>query len=451
MPQPHRQRAFITVPLIAGLLSGMLALPTAGLCGDDQWRIVKVSGEAWISGDTVRAASTSDSTLLRAGDSIRTGRSGRVLLNRGAESILVSPNSAIVLPAPSKPGMSTVMQRAGTILLDVEKRNVQHFEVETPYLTAVVKGTRFRVSLEGGRAKVDVERGRVQVADFKTGESALVLPGQSARVAAGAVQGLQLSGRGALSPIEHGAPRAPRVTPLDVPKGGLRPSPGSTTLRAAASPSGGETGGLVRGANGALRIRAPIGEISLDVQAATKGVARSEHQGGAGIGRQTIWSTGDLNPGTNVGKNRATNSGNPVGTVDSVLGATGISRASTSGVGNTLTSTNANGATVGTAGAIGRGGVSNIGNGAGIGVGANGNGIIGSGNSSSASGGNSNIGHGADGNNGAGNSGNRSTVNGNVGGGAGGNGNGGGNGAASNGNGNGGGSGAGSNGNGKKS
>ncbi|WP_187272595.1 FecR domain-containing protein [Methylobacterium sp. WL9] len=407
------------------------------LCEDAPWRIAKASGEAWISGDTVRPASASDSTVLRAGDSIRTGRTGRVLLNRGAESILVTPNSAITLPGTGKAGISTVIQRAGTIALDVEQRNVQHFEVETPYLAAVVKGTRFRVALENGRAKVDVERGRVQVADFKTGESALVLPGQSARVGAGSEQGLQLSGRGTFSPIDHGAPRAPRVTPLDVPKGGLKPLPGSTPLRVAALPGAGEAGGLVRGTNGVPRIASPIGEITLDVHAATNGVARSERQGSMGSGRSTVWSTGDLNPGTNAGKNKATNSGNPVGAAEAILGATGVSRVSTNSSASTLTTTAADGGTV----------VAGSGRTTGSGNAASG---TGNGNGGSTGAGSSGNGNGNGGSTGAGSSGNGNGNNGN------GNGNGGSTGAGSsgngngnngNGNGNGGSTGAGSNGN----
>ncbi|WP_238180064.1 FecR domain-containing protein, partial [Methylobacterium haplocladii] len=341
MLQLTRRITLVSVTVVAGLLIA----PGIAVSDDGPWRIAKVSGDAWIAGDTVRPASVSDNALLRAGDSIRTGRSGRVLLNRGSESILVSPNSAITLPAAGRPGMSTLVQRAGTILLDVEKRNVQHFEVETPYLAAVVKGTRFRVSLESGRARVEVERGRVQVADFKTGESALVLPGQSARAGANIEPGLQLSGRGTLSSIEHGAPRAPRIAPLDVPKGGLGPMPGSIPLRAPTLPGAGETGGLVGGANGVLRIAAPIGEVSLDVHTATNGVARSERQGNAGTGRPTVWSTGDLNPGTNVGKNRATNNGNPVGAAEAILGVIGVSRVSMDSSGSTLTTTAADGGT----------------------------------------------------------------------------------------------------------
>ena len=59
-------------------------------------------------------------------------------------------------------GGKTIVQQAGSILLDVEKRNVKHFEVETPYLAAVVKGTKFTVTSGDEGASVKVTRGSVQ-------------------------------------------------------------------------------------------------------------------------------------------------------------------------------------------------------------------------------------------------------------------------------------------------
>src|SRR6185436_6771770 len=97
------------------------------------------------------------------GDSISTGPNGRVLLTRGAETILVSPNSSIGIPEKKGDLSTTITQRAGTILLEVEKRNVKHFEVETPYLAAVVKGTQFRVTVDKATSRVDVVRGQVEV------------------------------------------------------------------------------------------------------------------------------------------------------------------------------------------------------------------------------------------------------------------------------------------------
>ena len=89
--------------------------------------------------------------------------------------MLISPNSVVGMPAESKEGLSTtIVQQAGSILLEVEKRNVKHFEVETPYLAAVVEGTQFSVTVNGDSTRVGVLRGQVEVSDFKTGQIAQV-------------------------------------------------------------------------------------------------------------------------------------------------------------------------------------------------------------------------------------------------------------------------------------
>ena len=171
------------------LLAAQMVRPVSEASAQDvkplDWQVVKSSGDVWLSTSGVQPVSLSDKETLKPGDSIRTGRNGRVLLVRGEETILIAPNSVVGLPETEKDGSSTtILQQAGSILLDVEKRNVKHFEVETPYLVAAVKGTQFRVSVERNDASVAVLRGEVEVSDFKSGQFALVLPGQTARVSA---------------------------------------------------------------------------------------------------------------------------------------------------------------------------------------------------------------------------------------------------------------------------
>ena len=206
----------LTVALLVGAASHALA------ADEGAWSVSKSSGEVWMTTTGAQPVSLGKEEVLKPGDSIRTGRNGRVLLVRGEETILVSPNSVIGLPAEKKEGLSTtIVQQAGSILLEVEKRNVKHFEVETPYLAAVVKGTQFRVSVNAASTSVDVIRGQVQVADFKSGQIAQVMPGQHATAFAQGNSGLSLGGSGTFSPIEHGQPRAPSIDRVPVPKSGL--------------------------------------------------------------------------------------------------------------------------------------------------------------------------------------------------------------------------------------
>ncbi len=173
-----------------------------------EWRVGKSSGEVWVTPAGGQQTPLTEATIVRAGDSVRTGQTGRVLLKRGEETLLVSPNSVVSIGPEKEGGLTTTLvQQAGTILLEVEKRNVKHFAVETPYLAAVVKGTQFRVSVNQGDSRVDVLRGQVEVQDFKSGQYTTVMPSQTATVSLASV-GLLLSGSGALNPIRQGTPRS---------------------------------------------------------------------------------------------------------------------------------------------------------------------------------------------------------------------------------------------------
>src|SRR6266481_8626071 len=207
------------------ILAMALALGAASIAhaGDGEaWSISKSSGEVWMTTTGAQTVSLSQQDVLKPGDTIRTGRNGRILLVRGAETILVSPNSVIGLPTENKDGLSTtIVQQAGSILLEVEKRNVKHFEVETPYLAAVVKGTQFSVTVNAASTSVEVRRGQVEVSDFKSGQIAQVMPGQVATAFTNGKPGLSLSGSGTFNPIEQGKPRASSIERVPVPKTGL--------------------------------------------------------------------------------------------------------------------------------------------------------------------------------------------------------------------------------------
>ena len=201
----------------------ILATASSAIAADDgAWTVSKSSGEVWLSSTGAQPASLTPEETLKPGDTVRTGRTGRVLLQRGEETILISPNSIVGLPTEKKDGLATtILQQAGSILLEVEKRNVKHFEVETPYLAAVVKGTQFRVTVNAASTSVEVTRGQVEVADFRSGQIAQVLPGQHATTFAQGKPGLTLGGSGTFNPIEQGKPRAASIERVPVPKTGL--------------------------------------------------------------------------------------------------------------------------------------------------------------------------------------------------------------------------------------
>src|SRR5215218_988576 len=264
---PHVSRALATMFMLA-------AAPVAFAADGGDWTVHRSSGEVSLTGSRVQQASLKQEDVLKPGDTVRTGRTGRVLLKRRDEMILVSPNSVVGIPAQRKEGISTtIMQQAGSILLDVEKRNVQHFEVETPYLAAVVKGTQFRVTVNAGKTTVDVVRGQVEVADFKSGQIAQVSAGQHATAFANGKPGLSLGGNGTFSPIEQGKPRAPSIERVPVPRGGF------TAIRHAANGPGvppSRHASVQPAQHGVTRISSAIGEVRLNVHRVTHGLARDK-------------------------------------------------------------------------------------------------------------------------------------------------------------------------------
>jgi hypothetical protein len=286
---PHVSRALATV--------FMLTTASAAFAADGgDWMVSRSSGEVWLSGSSVQQASLKQEDVLKPGDTVRTGRTGRILLKRGDEMILVSPNSVVGIPAQKNEGLSTtIKQQAGSILLDVEKRNVKHFEVETPYLAAVVKGTQFRVTVNAGKTTVDVVRGQVEVADFKSGQIAQVMAGQHATAFADGKSGLSLGGTGSFNPIEHGKPRASSIERVPVPRGGL------TAIRHATNGQGiqpSRNASAHPSKPAVTRISSSIGEVRVNFHRVTNGLAHSTTASSGGAARgvadtdtNTVWSS----------------------------------------------------------------------------------------------------------------------------------------------------------------
>ncbi|EJN15826.1 Fe2+-dicitrate sensor, membrane component [Bradyrhizobium sp. YR681] len=388
----------LMVALVLGAASG------ASAADDGVWSVSKASGEVWIAADGAQPVSLNQEETLKPGNTIRTGRNGRVLLVRGEETILISPNSVVGLPVEKKDGLSTtIIQRAGSILLEVEKRNVKHFEVETPYLAAVVKGTQFSVTVGAGSTKVGVVRGQVEVSDFKTGQIAQVMPGQAATVFEHGKPGLSLSGAGTFNPIEHGKPRAPTIERVPVPKSGLSAprnaanghaihalGPIDKGTKAAGAPalSRQAAGGQAPRA-GVVRISSSLGEVKLNFHKVTNGLAHGPVATGrvrnanASAGTATVWSDSSTSTTTT-----ASNSSSVTAVIASSSAST-ASAASTSSSATTTVAATAGSSSTGSSGSSGSGS---------SGTGATGNGSSGTGNNGNS--GNGNNGNGNSGNNG---------------------------------------------------
>jgi hypothetical protein len=377
-----------------------MASSSALAADDGVWSVSKSSGEVWVTTAGAQQVSLEQENALKPGDVVRTGRNGRVLLLRGEETILVSPNSVIGLPTEKKDGMSTtILQQAGSILLEVEKRNVKHFEVETPYLAAVVKGTQFSVTVGAGSTKVDVKRGQVEVSDFKSGQIAQIMPGQTATSFARGRPGLSLSGSGTFAPIEQGKPRASSIERITVPKGRLlAPNRNAGNgevihaLRGHASFDKPVNASREAARANVIHLSRALGEVRLNVGRATHGLAH---------GSVTIASHGRAlrdASGTTIWSDNRSGAGNV-----NALAQTGVNNAPSTAAAMAGGGASASPAAMAAAAATDSGSA------------ANGNGRSATGNGNSGNGNNGNHGIGNNGNGNNGNNGNGNNGNGNHG------------------------------------
>lgn len=251
----HTNGLFRYFGFITLMLASVSMASQAFALEDRAWNVESYAGTVWVKQAALQPIALNPNESLRAGSTIETGEDGRVVLVRGDESIIVSPRTSLALPEHSDNGMATtILQSFGTILLQVEKRAKQHFEVETPFLAAVVKGTKFTVTVDQSGAAVHVVEGAVEVIDLDTGDVGMVRPGQTAHTPAAQGVGLSVGGPGAVAPARAAAPArvnkavpAPRQTeaaaPVKTPAPVIVASVGSAALDV-----GTTTNGLARAA-----------------------------------------------------------------------------------------------------------------------------------------------------------------------------------------------------------
>ncbi|WP_417709563.1 FecR domain-containing protein [Roseibium aggregatum] len=172
------------------------------------WSVERVSGRVMVETREGETFALKRGMTVRKGWKLKTG-GGRVVVSRGKESFVVSPNSVVTLePKGVLIKRMVVYQDRGQVDVDVQRRWYRHFKVETPFLAAVVKGTRFSVQVGNTTASVKVGRGVVGVHDFASGERANVGAGQAAATNPSRRVGLSVSGK-TRPEVQSGPKRAP--------------------------------------------------------------------------------------------------------------------------------------------------------------------------------------------------------------------------------------------------
>lgn len=259
--------------LIVSLGIFLAAMSTAALA--DDWLADKLRGPVlqWVDKQwqpLERGMVVPDSRV------IRTLATGHVTFTRGGETVELGPNTQIQIfdKGGAKP-FTTVKEAMGTVSIEAQVRNVQHFAVETPYLAAVVKGTRFTVASGKTGSRVEVRRGHVEVDNAGDKSRVLLAVGQSAVVDTVKTSGATVvSGDGKLPTVVNS-----KGEPVTAAKG----SSASASTNASA---GDGSRGVSASANiGGVSVAANAGGggISAGVSAGSASVGVSAGAGGLGI------------------------------------------------------------------------------------------------------------------------------------------------------------------------
>ena len=128
------------------------------------WRVDGITGEASAHRDAGAAAPLAVGQVLSVGSEVATGAGAVVFLSHNGDRLIIQPNSRLRIDEPGTAGLlDHFMQSLGSVFYDVEPRKNRSFGVTAPYVAAVIKGTRFLVTVGPDKNSVRVDRGRVLV------------------------------------------------------------------------------------------------------------------------------------------------------------------------------------------------------------------------------------------------------------------------------------------------
>ena len=177
--------------LMAGLVAAVPGVSPASAGQDGlTWVVTKASGNVQyrMGGKApTEWQALQAGAVLGAAAEVRTGSDSRALLTHRGTTLTVSPESALKLPGADRPnGVYRVFQSLGTLLYKIKERaaGMAAFEVETPYLVAVVKGTVFTVNASNAGAAVHLTEGVVDVQPTLGGTGVTLTPGRTALITA---------------------------------------------------------------------------------------------------------------------------------------------------------------------------------------------------------------------------------------------------------------------------
>jgi hypothetical protein len=277
--------------IAAGLSA--LAAPKAAAQDPTPWVVALSQGDATLQVTNGAALPVAAGAVLVEGTSVRTGADGRLVVAHGNDRMTVSANSAFSIPRSADPATGpSILQTLGTLLFKVEHTPGRRFEVDTPYLAAVVKGTVFTVSINGGAQIVHVAEGAVEVSAALSHAAVLIQPGQTATLSSPSGTPAIIDAHPSSSDPAAGSKRGdatPTDQPLDVASEsanaaasksadgesdgkGNEVAPGDKRADLTSEPADAAPGKFADG--GTERLTHTLGREPLDVSALTNGLVK---------------------------------------------------------------------------------------------------------------------------------------------------------------------------------
>ncbi len=310
----RRVRIAALVFVLVGFFSLLTGVSPAS-AGEDglTWVVTQASGD--VRHRTGGFFST-EWQKLRVGDvvgaaaEIQTGRNSRVVLRHRKTTISATSESRLALPGgASFSGAYRVLQSLGTLLYTIKERadGMAVFEVETPYLVALVKGTVFTVYASAEEASVQLREGVVKVRSTDGGTGATLAAGQTARVNRNSGTDVMVSGRGADRRSSVTPPTSNRLAMTDGQPTG--PSAGGRTATTASRK---ETG-TARTSTGTKNLAARVRALADRQVAALSSANRGNAGGNSGGSAAAAHDSGVGDPGGGAGDRGFGPGGSPDG------------------------------------------------------------------------------------------------------------------------------------------
>jgi hypothetical protein len=238
---------FILALAAASISSGGTAADEASAAAG-AWFVADLQGSAFTRpGDApaVQWRPLRKGMPIAAGSVLRTGADGRLVVANRRDRIRLAPNSELELPGEIEGDPVTrVIHWIGTVVFDIGKRPAPQFEVNTPYLVAIVKGTQFTTTVSDAGATIKVTEGLVGVSSARGGASVDLGAGQAANVSA--------DDSGTVAPGELTDNPAPGTGPNPSGAGSADDLAGEADIEGGmTSSAGGEAGGRGQGGGNA--------------------------------------------------------------------------------------------------------------------------------------------------------------------------------------------------------